>query len=160
MNKEICILGFLDKEKRDIIGYYLFFAGVMLELLVMVTDNAANFTMPYRGRITHVAFALFIIKVLISKYQVKEWLALFGFGMLGAISYLTCDDEYIIRIVAIIFASKSVEISKILKCILFTTVVASFITILLSIGGISGQICETRHYGRGMVYFFTYFVSV
>ena len=71
MNKEICILGFLDKEKRDIIGYYLFFAGVMLELLVMVTDNAANFTMPYRGRITHVAFALFIIKVLISKYQVK-----------------------------------------------------------------------------------------
>ena len=151
MNKEICILGFLDKEKRDIIGYYLFFAGVMLELLVMVTDNAANFTMPYRGRITHVAFALFIIKVLISKYQVKEWLALFGFGMLGEISYLTCDDEYIIRIVAIIFASKSVEISKILKCILFITVVASFITILLSIGGISGQICETRHYGRGMV---------
>ncbi len=62
MNKEICLLGFIDKEKREKIGYYLFFSGIMLELLVMVTDNAANFTIPYRGRLTHVAFLLFCIK--------------------------------------------------------------------------------------------------
>ena len=59
MNKEICLLGFIDKEKREKIGYYLFFSGIMLELLVMVTDNASNFTIPYRGRLTHVAFLLF-----------------------------------------------------------------------------------------------------
>ena len=41
MNKEICLLGFMDKDKRKKLGYYLFFAGIMLELLVMVTDNAA-----------------------------------------------------------------------------------------------------------------------
>ena len=69
MNKEICLLGFIDKEKREKIGYYLFFAGIMLELLVMVTDNAANFTMPFRGRITHVAFALFLVKILLTKYS-------------------------------------------------------------------------------------------
>ena len=151
MNKEICLLGFIDKEKREKIGYYLFFSGIMLELLVMVTDNAANFTMPFRGRITHVAFALFLVKILLTKYQIKEWLALFGFGILGAISYLTCDDEYIIRIVAILFACKSVEIVNILKCILIIIVVASLITVILSIVGISGQIYETRDYGRGLV---------
>ena len=151
MNREICLLGFLDKGKREKTGYYLFFAGIMLEILVMVTDNAANFTMPFRGRITHVAFALFLVKILLTKYQIKEWLALFGFGILGAISYLTCDDEYIIRIVAILFACKSVEIEKILKYILIITFVASLITVVLSFAGISGQIYETRDYGRGLV---------
>lgn len=151
MNKEICILGFIDKEKREKIGYYLFFAGIMLELLVMVTDNVANFTIPYRGRITHVAFVLFFIKILLTEYRLKEWLVMGGLGLLSAISYLTCDDEYIIRIVVILFAANCVEISKIIKCILVTTVVASIVTIVLSLWGISGQLFETRNYGRGLV---------
>ena len=76
MNKEICLLGFIDKEKREKIGYYLFFAGIMLELLVMVTDNAANFTIPYRGRLTHVAFLLFCIKILFTKKQLFDKLSI------------------------------------------------------------------------------------
>ena len=151
MNKGICILGFIDKDKRKKIGYYLFFAGIMLELLVMVTDNVANFTIPYRGRITHVAFVLFCIKILLTEYRLKEWLVMGVLGLLSAISYLTCGDEYIIRIVVILFAANCVEISKIIKCILVTTVAASIVTIVLSFWGISGQLFETRNYGRGLV---------
>ena len=151
MNKGICILGFIDKEKRERIGYYLFFAGIMLELLVMVTDNVANVTIPYRGRIAHVAFVLFCIKILLTEYRLKEWLVMGVMGLLSAISYLTCGDEYIIRIVVILFAANCVEISKIIKCVLVTTVAASIVTIVLSFWGISGQLFETRNYGRGLV---------
>ena len=74
MNREICLLGFLDKGKREKIGYYLFFAGVMLELLVLVTDNAAYYTIPYRGRILQVAFLLFFFEIVLTSFNLKEWI--------------------------------------------------------------------------------------
>lgn len=151
MNKEICLLGFIDKEKREKIGYYLFFAGIMLELLVMVTDNAANFTIPYRGRITHVAFMLFCTKILCTKYKVKEWLVLVLLTYVACVSYFTCDDEYVIRVVAIIFAAKGVELNTIFKKILFSVIITTLIISFLSLFNISGELFETRHFGRGEI---------
>ena len=151
MNKEICLLGFIDKEKREKIGYYLFFAGIMLELLVMVTDNAANFTIPYRGRLTHVAFLLFCIKILFTKYKVKEWLTLISLTFIACISYLTCDDEYVIRVIAFLFAAKGIELDRIFRVILVSVLVSTLVIATLSFFDISGSLMETRHFGRGDV---------
>lgn len=151
MNKEICLFGFIDKKKREKIGYYLFFAGIMLELLVMVTDNAANYTIPYRGRITHVAFALFGIKIFLTNYKVKEWGVLGILTVIASSSYLTCGDEYVMRVVALVFAAKGVELRNVLKVILFAVVISTIIIVLLSFYSISGELFETRHFGRGEV---------
>ena len=151
MNKEICLLGFIAKEKREKIGYYLFFAGIMLELLVMVTDNAANFTIPYRGRLTHVAFLLFCIKILFTKYKVKEWLTLISLTFIACISYLTCDDEYVIRVIAFLFAAKGIELDRIFRVILVSVLVSTLVIATLSFFDISGSLMETRHFGRGDV---------
>lgn len=151
MNKEICLLGFIDKEKRERIGYYLFFSGIMLELLVMVTDNAANFTIPYRGRLTHVAFLLFCIKILSTKYKVKEWLTLISLTFIACISYLTCDDEYVIRVIAFLFAAKGIELDRIFRVILVSVLVSTLVIATLSFFDISGSLMETRHFGRGDV---------
>lgn len=151
MNKEICLLGFIDKEKREKIGYYLFFSGIMLELLVMVTDNTANYTIPYRGRITHVAFLLFCIKILFTKYKVKEWLTLIPLTFIACISYLTCDDEYVIRVIAFLFAAKGIELERIYRVILVSILVSTLVIAILSFFNISGSLMETRHFGRGDV---------
>ena len=50
-----------NKEK---IGNYLFFIGILLELIVMVTDHVSFMELPFRGRFTHVAFVLLGIKIL------------------------------------------------------------------------------------------------
>lgn len=151
MNKEICLLGFIAKEKREKIGYYLFFAGIMLELLVMVTDNAANFTIPYRGRLTHVAFLLFCIKILFTKYKVKEWLTLISLTFIACISYLTCEDEYVLRVIAFLFAAKGIELGRIFRVILVSLLISTLVIAVLSLFNISGSLMETRHFGRGEV---------
>lgn len=151
MNKEICLLGFIAKEKREKIGYYLFFAGIMLELLVMVTDNASNFTIPYRGRLTHVAFLLFCIKILFTKYKVKEWLTLISLTFIACISYLTCEDEYVLRVIAFLFAAKGIELGRIFRVILVSLLISTLVIAVLSLFNISGSLMETRHFGRGEV---------
>ena len=151
MNKEICLLGFIEKEKREKIGYYLFFAGIMLELLVMVTDNASNFTIPYRGRLTHVAFLLFCIKILFTKYKVKEWLTLISLTFIACISYLTCEDEYVLRVIAFLFAAKGIELGRIFRVILVSLLISTLVIAVLSLFNISGSLMETRHFGRGEV---------
>ncbi len=151
MNKEICLLGFIDKEKRERIGYYLFFSGIMLELLVMVTDNASNFTIPYRGRLTHVAFLLFCIKILFTKYKVKEWLTLISLTFIACISYLTCEDEYVLRVIAFLFAAKGIELGRIFRVILVSLLISTLVIAVLSLFNISGSLMETRHFGRGEV---------
>lgn len=151
MNKEICLLSFIEKEKREKIGYYLFFAGIMLELLVMVTDNASNFTIPYRGRLTHVAFLLFCIKILFTKYKVKEWLTLISLTFIACISYLTCEDEYVLRVIAFLFAAKGIELGRIFRVILVSLLISTLVIAVLSLFNISGSLMETRHFGRGEV---------
>ena len=151
MNKEICLLGVMDKDKREKLGYYLFFAGIMLELLVMVTDNAAYYTIPYRGRILQVAFLLFFCKILLSEYRIYEWLVIIGLGFLGTISYLACDDKYVIRLVVLLIAGKGVQLRKIIICICLVTLASTVIIAFFSFFSISGPLVDIRNYGRGGV---------
>ena len=151
MNKEICLLGVMDKDKREKLGYYLFFAGIMLELLVMVTDNAAYYTIPYRGRILQVAFLLFFCKILLSEYRIYEWLVIIGLGFLGTISYLACDDKYVIRLVVLLIAGKGIQLRKIIICICLVTLASTVIIAFFSFFSISGPLVDIRNYGRGGV---------
>ena len=149
MNKEICLLGFMDKDKRKKLGYYLFFAGIMLELLVMVTDNAAYYTIPYRGRILQVAFLLLFFKIVLTSFNLKEWILAFILCVVGTYLYLVTDDEYVIRCFVFVLACKGVELEKIIKVIFWTTIVSTTIIAVLSFFDISGPLVQIRDYSRG-----------
>ena len=149
MNREICLLGFLDKGKREKIGYYLFFAGIMLELLVMVTDNAAYYTILYRGRILQVAFMLFFFKIVLTSFNLKEWILAFILCVVGTYLYLVTDDEYVIRCFVFVLACKGVELEKIIKVIFWTTIISTTIIAVLSVFDISGPLVQIRDYSRG-----------
>lgn len=149
MNREICLLGFLEKGKREKIGYYLFFVGIMLELLVMVTDNAAYYTIPYRGRILQVAFLLLFFKIVLTSFNLKEWILAFILCVVGTYLYLVTDDEYIIRCFVFVLACKGVELEKIIKVIFWTTIVSTTIIAVLSFFDIAGPLVQIRDYSRG-----------
>ena len=135
-----------NKEK---IGNILFIVGVFLELLVMITDHSSFMELPFRGRFTHVAFALFCVKILFTHYTKVQWGILLASGALGAVSYLTCGDEYIIRTVVFIFAAKGIELKKILWMILYGMLLGTVLNVALSFLGIAGEVKVTAHYGRG-----------
>lgn len=140
----------LSAEKRSKYGETLFLIGIILELLVMVTDNAAAYTLPYRGRFLQVAFAMFFCKLVLTNYEKLEWIAIIVSLSLGAISYITTDDNYIIRLVMLAIASKGVNVQRIFKIVLIATIVSTMIIVSLSFVGVSGELVDVRHYGRGI----------
>lgn len=135
-----------NKEK---IGNVLFAIGVLVELLVMVTDHSSFIELPFRGRFTHVAFAIFCIKILFTHYTKIQWAILAASGILGAVSYLTCGDEYVIRAVVFIFAAKGIELKKVLQMILYGMLLGTLLNVVLSLLGIAGEIKTVADFGRG-----------
>lgn len=123
--------------------------GVFLELLVMVTDHSSFMELPFRGRFTHVAFAIFCIKTLFTHYTKIQWVILLASGILGTVSYLTCGDEYVIRTVVFIFAAKGIELKKVLQMILYGMLLTTILVVGLSLWGVEGNIKVVEDFGRG-----------
>lgn len=135
-----------NKEK---IGNILFFIGIILEIVIMMTDHSQS-TLPLRGRVAQLAFVLFGCKILTTKYTKKEWLIIILLGLLGTVSYLTCKDEYFIRAIVMVSAAKEIELEKIIKTIFLGALAGTTIIIVLSLTGSLGIVVDIRNYGRGM----------
>lgn len=136
-------------RKKENIGQMMFLTAILIELLIMMTDHSAV-TLPFRGRVSHVAFLLFGGKILTTDYSKKEWAVIVLFGLLGAVSYLTCRDELIVRMVVMVAASKNIDVKKIGKWIFYVSLTGTLVIVGLSLVGILGQAVDVRHYGRGV----------
>ena len=114
-------------KNKETFANRIFMIGLLLELFVMVVGHSSFVQFPFIGRMTHIAFVLFGVKIVMTYYSKLQWVFILLSGILGAISYLTCGDEYVIRAVVFIFATKGVEIKKTLQ-ILFYVMVVGFIS--------------------------------
>lgn len=130
------------------IAYYCFYVGVIIEVLLVLIDKSA-YTNPAEGRIFQVTFLLFVLKVLLTRYSSKEWLIIFLFAGLGAVSYFSTERNEIIRMVIFIAACKDIDMKKCLKLVFFLTLVGCIAIMLLSLTGIYGKLSLTQDYGRG-----------
>lgn len=137
-------------KKYDRMAKFLFFAGFTIELLIMMAGHSA-FEIPYRGRLTHIAFLLFGCKVLLTKYTKNEWAFIFLGAIIGTCSYVSVGDEWVIRIIMMIVASKDINIKKVIRYTFWASLAGTILIILLSLLGIGGQIVDVRDYGRGAV---------
>lgn len=137
-------------KKGEGIGKYCFFAGVWIQLLVMILGHSA-WEMPLRGRFLQLAFVLFCVKILFTEYSLKEWIAMILLGGLGCLSYLACGEEYVISIIVMIFAAKSVQMRLVIKWIFYGTLIGTICIIVLSLFHVGGMIVDIRDYGRGGV---------
>lgn len=147
----------------DRISKYAFLTGVIIELIVMMTDHFPGFTLPFRGRITHVAFIIFGI-ALVSGFlysfndarnkNIKKLLTIIFFVALGILSYLTCRDEYIIRVVMMLAPGSFQEegtIGQVVKIVIIGAAIGTAIIIALGFLGFGGLIVDIRDYGRGSI---------
>ena len=145
MNKEIQII-----RNKERLGCILFETGLILELLIMMTD-AASWTLPYRGRITQVAFGLFVLKILMTKYNVRQCVLAGIAGLIGVASYLTCREEYVIRAVVFVIAAIGIDMELTIRIIFYGMLICTLAIVILALAGIRGQIKDVRDYGRGTI---------
>ena len=131
-------------------GVILFYLGVIIEVLMVIIDKSA-YTNPIEGRLFQITFLLFGLKVLSTKYSVKEWVAILMFGLLGVVSYLVTGRNEIIRVVAFIAACKDIDMKHCLKLVFWLTLTGCVMIVLLSVTGIYGAMSLSQDYGRGGV---------
>lgn len=141
------------REREELfskIAYYSFYVAVIIEVLIVIIDKS-SYTNPIEGRLFQLTFLLFLIKVCLSKYTPREYVAIFLFCVLGAISYFVTERNEIIRLVMMVAACKDIDMKKCLKLVFWMTLAGCLAIVLLSVMGIYGDIVLIQDYGRGSV---------
>lgn len=134
------------KAKR--IGEVCFWIALFIELVIVIVDKSAYIN-PYEGQLFRVTFLLFCIKIITTKYSMKEWGFMFVMGLIMACSYIINEKDEVIRITVFIMACKDIPLRKILQVTLITTLAGIIILFILSFCGIYGVFTVTANFGRG-----------
>lgn len=131
------------------IGEGAFFLGVMIEVVLMLLETS-RYIIQYPTLWFRLAFLLFAVKVLTTKYSKKEMLCIVLFGLLGLGVYLGSGREEVIRIVVFAAAFKNLDWKKVLRAVFFTTLAGCILLMLLAVTGIFGDIALTEEFRNGI----------
>ncbi|MBQ8039047.1 MAG: hypothetical protein IJ274_04130 [Lachnospiraceae bacterium] len=137
-------------EWKSKIAYYSFYLAVIIEVLIVVIDKS-SYTNPIEGRLFQLTFLLCFVKVCLTKYEVKEYITIFLFCTIGALSYFITGRNEILRLVMLVAACKNVDMKKCLKLVFWMTIVGCLVIVGLAVAGVYGTIALTQDYGRGSV---------
>lgn len=141
------------KEKQGLlskIAYYCFYTAVIIEVMMVIIDKSA-YTNPIEGRLFQLTFLLCLIKVCLTKYSKREYVTIFLFCVLGAVSYFVTERNEIIRLVMFVAACKGIDMKKCMTLVFRLTLIGCLVIILLSVTGIYGAVSLTQDYGRGSI---------
>jgi hypothetical protein len=143
----------LSKERSkpiiNQIADYAFYLALTIELILVILDKSI-YIIQYDGQWFRLTFALFLLKVLLTKCNTKEWLVIGTFTILGVISYLVTGRNEILRLVVMIAAFKDVNADRVIKYAFYVTLAGCVILIILSFFGI-GTFSITGGFGRGEI---------
>lgn len=139
-----------DKTLREKTADLLFLTGVIIEVLLVLIDKSA-YTNPIEGQVFRLTFLLFLAKVCLTRYTVKEYTVIAFFLAVGSVSYFVTGRNDIVRVVMFLAACKDVDMKKCLKLVFWMTLTGCAVLILLSLLGIFGTLSLTEDYGRGGV---------
>lgn len=138
------------KEMIPKIAYYFFYAGVVIEIFLVLIDKSA-YVNPIEGQIFRVTFLLFLVKFLFTRYSLKEYLAVSLFCVLGAVSYFATGRNEVLRLVIFIAVCKNVDMKRCLKAVFYLTLMGCLVIMLLALTGVYGTVLLTADYGRGSI---------
>ena len=132
------------------VGGYSFYLAVIIEIVLVILDKS-EFSYPYEGWTFRITFLLCLIKVLLTKYNKKEYIIIALFLGLGFISYRVTGRNEILRIVMFLAACKDVDMIRCLKMVFWMTLTGCVGIMLFSVTGIYGAMILTQDYGRGEI---------
>lgn len=138
----------VDTNKNKILGAnLLFYIAICTEIVIVIIDKS-SFVNPLEGRLFQLTFVLCMLKIVMTKYNLKEWILIVLFLALGFVSDRITDRNEIIRFVAFIAASKGIDRNKTLKIVFYVTLVGILGLVILSLLGIFGDAYLLADYGR------------
>ena len=129
---------------------YIFGVALVIHLVIMCVGYSM-WDVPFRGRLLQIAFVLGCIKIFLTYYDKIEWVVMILTGLVGIGSYIATREKYVLYVVVMIFAAKSVDMRKALKAILYAVLVFSIVVIALSAFGVGDTFKQTAEFRPGIV---------
>ena len=105
-------------SKKERIGEICFWIGLIIELLIVIVDKSAYIN-PLQSQLFRITFLLFCIKIVTTKYSMKEWGCILLAGMIASCSYFINEKDEVVRAVVLIAACKNISLSKNMKVIFY-----------------------------------------
>lgn len=133
------------KIKR--IGEICFWIALFIELIIVIVDKSAYLN-SYESQLFRITFLLFGIKLITTKYTMKEWICIAIVGVIAVCSYFINEKDEAVRAVVFIASCKGISLNKNIKVIFYVTMIGCMALILLSVTGIFGAMSVTADYGR------------
>lgn len=125
----------------------LFYIGLTVELLMVIVDKS-SYISPIEGYLFRATFLLFALKLMLTRYELREWAAIFLLEGIGFISYRITGANDIIRIVTFVAACKGIPLKEMLKYIFYVTLTGCLAIAALAVTGIYGDISLTQAFGH------------
>lgn len=137
-------------KKFDKQANYIFYIALVIHIAVMCVGYSA-WDIPFTGRLLQLAFGLGCIKILMTYYDKIEWALMILAGAIGIGSYIVTKEKYVLYVVVLLFAAKSVDMKLWLKVILYSSLVATLVVIGLSILGLGEVFKQTEEFRPGTI---------
>lgn len=128
-------------EKIEQFGRICFYAGLLLELLIVILDKS-SWINPLEGQMFRVSFLLFACKLCVTKYSKKEWLAVLAAGVIAGLCYLGSDRDEAVRVVVFVASMKGIDHKKALRVVFYVTLTGMAVLAMLSLAGVLGEVWD------------------
>lgn len=125
----------------------VFYIGLTIELLMVIVDKS-NYINPFEGYLFRLTFLLFACKLVLTRYELREWIGIFLLEAVGFISYRITGANDIIRIVTFVAACKGIPLKEVLKYTFYVTLAGCLVIVALSVTGIYGAVSLTQVFGH------------
>lgn len=124
-----------------------FYIGLTIELLMVIIDKS-NYINPIEGYLFRLTFLLFACKVLLTRYERREWVLLLAMEAVGVVSYRVTGANDIIRIVTFVAACRGIPLKEALRYTFYVTLAGCLAIVALAVTGIYGDISLTQAFGH------------
>ena len=129
------------KGKIEQFGRICFYAGLLLELLIVILDKS-SWINPLEGQLFRISFLLFACKLCVTKYSKKEWMAVLVAGIIAGLCYLGSDRDEAVRAVVFVASMKGIDHKKALRVVFYVTLAGMAVLAVLSLAGVLGEVWD------------------
>ena len=126
-------------------GVYAFNLALLLELLIVIVDKS-NYINPFEGRLFQISFVLFTLKVVTTKYEWREYVAIFVCCLVGLLIDQIGEKNEILRMFMFVASCKGIDMKKCLKWTFWISLSGVLGLMLLSVTGIFGTVTIMKEY--------------
>ena len=120
-------------NQKSKIAQILFWIA-FISLILIRSLNSAGVDIPYRTRLLQLMAILFGVKILLTQYSVKEWIAIGITAVITGLAFLSAKDTLWIEIAVMLIAAKDMDLKK--CCSVYFGIAAVSMVAMMVLSGI------------------------